>query len=94
VENPASFISDRLQRVPIPARRLFEVILSQARRGALHPKPKGMATPPEILEACGLDVAEFYSLLSVLSEAGLIRVSNEYPFEEIRLTSEAEAGFS
>ena len=72
---------------PIPAaRKLLEVIAHQSRRGFLHPKPKGTATPPEILEACGLDVGEFYDLLKMLTEAGLIRVSGEYPFEEIELT--------
>ena len=32
----------------------------------------------------------FTHLLNVLQEAGLIRVSNSYPFEEIQLTPEAE----
>ena len=90
MENPGPFISERLRRVPVPARRLFEVIVRQAYRGPLYPKPKGTATPPEILEACGLDVGEFYTLLSVLQQAGLIRVSSTYPFEEIRLSPEAE----
>jgi len=88
-ENPASFLSDRLQTVSGPARKLFDVIVRQAYHGPLHPKPKGTATPPEILEACGLDVGEFYELLSVLTKAGLIRVSNAYPFEEIQLSAEA-----
>ena len=76
------------------ARKLFDVIVSQTRRGSLRPKPKGTATPPEILEACGLDVGEFYDLLKVLTEAGLISVSGSYPFEEIRLTPEAEGSLS
>jgi hypothetical protein len=88
-ENPASFVRDRLQTVSAPARKLFDVILRQAYQGPLHPKPKGTATPPEILEACGLDVGEFYALLSVLTAAGLIRVSSAYPFEEIRLSPQA-----
>lgn len=87
-ENP-SFLRDRLQTVSVPARKLFDVIVQQAYHGPLHPKPKGTATPPEILEACGLDVGEFYALLSVLTKAGLIEVSNAYPFEEIRLLPEA-----
>jgi hypothetical protein len=90
VENPASFLSERLQTVSVPARKLFDVIVREAYHGPLHPKPEGMATPPEILEACGLDVGEFYILLDVLKQAGLIRVSNSYPFEEIRLTAEAK----
>ena len=78
------------ETLPAQARKLYDLIVQQTRGGSLHPKPAGVATPPEILEACGLDVAEFYALLNVLTEAGLIRVSNEYPFEEIRLTPEAE----
>jgi len=89
VNNPGSFVSDRLQTVSVPARKLFATIVHEAYHGPLHPKPIGTATPPEILEACGLDVGEFYLLLSVLTAAGLIRVSNAYPFEEIELTSGA-----
>jgi hypothetical protein len=89
VENPASFLADRLQRISIPARKLFAVIVREVDHGPLHPKPEGTATPPEILEACGLDVGEFYTLLDMLKQAGLIGVSSSYPFEEIRLTSEA-----
>lgn len=91
-ENPGSFVRDRLQMVSVPARKLFDVIVHQAYHGPLHPKPKGTATPLEVLEACGLDVGEFYALLSALATTGLIRVSNAYPFEEIRLSPEtAEA---
>jgi hypothetical protein len=89
VENPASFVHNRLEGVSLPARKLFDVIVNQACRGPLRPKPKGIATPLEILEACGLDVGEFYTLLSALATAGLIRVSEAYPFEEIRLSPEA-----
>ena len=71
--------------ISAPARKLFDVILRQVDHGPLRPKAKGTATPPEILEACGLDVEDFYALLSELETAGLIRVSNEYPFEEIRV---------
>jgi preprotein translocase subunit Sec61beta len=38
-------------------------------------------------------VGEFYTLVNVLTEAGLIRMSNSYPFEEIQLTPEAEEAF-
>lgn len=90
MEHSGSFVLNRLQKVSAPARRLFDVIVNQARRGPLHPKAKGIATPPEILEACGLDVGEFYDLLRVLEDVGLIHVLNSYPFEEIRITAEAE----
>ena len=90
MENPTSFISDRLQTVSIPARKLFDVIVREVYHGPLHSKPEGTATPPEILEACGLDVGEFYILLDMLKLAGLIRISSAYPFEEIRLTAEAK----
>jgi hypothetical protein len=87
--NRASFILDRLQTVSVPARKLFTMIVREAYHGPIHPKSKGTATPPEILEACGLDVGEFYALLNVLTGAGLIRVTNTYPFEEIQLAPEA-----
>jgi hypothetical protein len=80
----------QLQSLPAPERRLFDVIANQIRNGPLHPKPAGVATPLEILEACGLGVDEFYGLLDSLKEAGLVRVSDAYPFEEIRLTPDAE----
>ncbi len=72
-----------------PARKLFAVIVREAYHGPIRPKTKGTATPPEILEACGLDVGEFYRLLEELQAARLIQVRNEYPFEEIHLSSEA-----
>ena len=89
VEKGGSFVSERLQTVSAAARKLFEVIVRAAYHGPLRPKARGIATPPEILEACGLDVGEFYSLLGVLMAAGLIRVLNSYPFEEIQLSREA-----
>lgn len=79
-----------MPEIPDSARKLLDLIRSQAQHGTLRPKPAGTATPPEILEACGLDVGEFYQLLNVLTKAGLIQISGDYPFEEIRLTSEAE----
>jgi hypothetical protein len=94
VDASASFVSARLQTVSVSARKLFELIVEEAYHGPLHPKPKGTATPPEILEACGLDVGEFYELLDTLQQAGLIRVTNSYPFEEIQLSPEAEGSVS
>ena len=88
-ESHTSFVLDRLKTVSIPARKLFAVIVREALHGPMHPKAQGIATPPEILEACGLDVGEFYSLLDALRDAGLVRVSNAYPFEEIQLSPEA-----
>lgn len=89
MKNRASFVFDGLQTVSVPARKLFAVIVQQAYHGPMRPKQRGTATPPEILEACGLDVGEFYTLLDLLREAGLIRISNTYPFEEIQLSPEA-----
>jgi hypothetical protein len=94
MNNDASFVFEGLRTVSVPARKLFAVIVRQAFHGPIHPKAKGIATPPEILEACGLDVAEFYALLKVLSGAGLIQVLDAYPFEEVQLSpaaAEAEA---
>ena len=93
MENSPPFVRARLQSVSVPARKLFDVIVHQASHGPLCSKAKGTATPPEILEACGLDVGEFYSLLSVLQEAGLIRVSDAYPYEEIQLSAEVHGEF-
>lgn len=93
MEGPVSSCSDRLQTVSVPARKLFDLIVREAYHGPLRPKTKGTATPPEILEACGLDVGDFYALLDILKEAGLITVSSSYPFEEIRLTPQAEEAF-
>jgi hypothetical protein len=82
-------LSAQLEKVSLSARKLFDVIVRQAYHGPLRPKVKGIATPTEILEACGLDVGEFYVLLDSLAEAGLIRVLTPYPFEEIHITPEA-----
>jgi hypothetical protein len=85
---------DVLAGAPPSARKLFDLIVRQADHGPIHPKSPGVATPPEILEACGLDVGDFYELLRWLSEHGFVVVSGEYPFEEIRLTPAASAAFA
>jgi hypothetical protein len=79
--------------ISAPARRLFAVIVEQAYHGPLRSKPEGVATPPEILEACGLDVGDFYALLDELKRVSLIQVSNLYPFEEIDLLPEVANAF-
>ena len=84
----AQILLNRLSCISTQARKLFCVIVREAYYGPLHPKPPGVATPAEILEACGLDVGEFYSLLEILKNEHLIEVGGEYPLEEIRLTSE------
>ena len=71
----------------------WQLIVRQADRGPITPKPPGVATPPEVLEACGLDVGHFYELLRWLVEHELVQVAGEYPFEEIRLTPAAAAEF-
>jgi CRP-like cAMP-binding protein len=78
--------TERLQTVSVPARKLFAIIVREVYHGPLNSKPEGTATPAEILEACGLDVGEFYILLEELRDAGMIRISNSYPFEEIELS--------
>jgi hypothetical protein len=89
MESKTQPLFDRLRAVPAEARKLFCVVVRQAYHGPMRPKSPGVATPVEILEACGLDVGEFYSLLASLRDGRLIEVSGDYPFEEIRLTSEA-----
>ena len=82
---------DRLGSVSSDARKLFCVIVREAYHGPMHPKAPGVAVPAEILEACGLDVGDFYALLDQLRKVNLIQVSGEYPFEEIQLTADAAA---
>jgi hypothetical protein len=76
------------QDLPVAARKLLSVIAQQATHGTLRSKGPGIATMPEVHEACGLDVDQMYAVLQVLREARLIRVEGEYPFEEISLTDE------
>lgn len=71
------------------ARKLLAVIEEQARHGSLRSKEPGVATMPEVHEACGLDVDGMYAALAELRAAGLIDVRGEYPFEEIRLIAPA-----
>jgi hypothetical protein len=78
-----------LHGISIEARKLFCVVVGQAYHGPMHPKAPGVTAPLEILEVCGLDVGEFYSLLTALKDAHLIEVSGTYPFEEIRLTTQS-----
>ena len=81
----------QLGSIPTQARKLFCVVVRQACHGPMRTKPPGVATPAEILEACGLDVSEFYSLLEVLKNARLIEISGNYPWEQIRLGADASA---
>lgn len=79
-------IAARLERLPVAARKLLCVIVRQSSRGSLRSKEQGIATMPEVHEACGLDVDGMYDLLAVLREAKFIELAGAYPFEEIRLT--------
>jgi hypothetical protein len=88
MDSNTQFLFDRLRAVSGEARKLFCVVVREAYHGPMHPKVPGVATPLEILEACGLDVGEFYSLLALLKDGRLIEISGDYPFEEIRLTAE------
>ena len=84
-------LMNRLSAVSAGARKLFCLIVREAYHGPMRSKPPGVATPAEILEACGLDVGEFYSMLDALANARLIVVSGDYPHEEIRLAEAALA---
>lgn len=72
--------------MPVEARKLLCVIVRQAFRGSLRSKEPGIATLPEIHEACGLDVDGMYVWLRELLDRGVIEMGGEYPFEEIHLT--------
>jgi len=75
----------------VEARKLLSVIIRQAYHGSLRSKEPGIATLPEVHEACGLDVDGMYRVLRVLQQHGLIEMKGQYPFEEIRLTGPDEA---
>ena len=75
----------RYQRLPIPARKLLSVITRQAYAGTLRSKPRGIATMPEVHEACGLDPDEMLPVVATLADAGFIAVEGEYPFEQVKL---------
>src|SRR5262245_11146793 len=81
---------ERLQLLPVRVRRLLCVIVRQAYRGALRSKTPGRATMPEIHEACGLDVDELQSLLTVLIDAQFVFLEGSYPFEELALEGEPD----
>jgi hypothetical protein len=80
---------ERLRRLPVEARRLLCVILRQAYHGTLRSKNPGVATMPEVLEACGVDMEQLYVLLDLLRNERLIEVEGEYPFEEMKLAADA-----
>jgi hypothetical protein len=85
-----------LAELSTPAQKLLTVIAQQADHGTLRSKAPGVATLPEVHEACGLDPEPMQVLLKELSDAGWLRIEGEYPFEELRpLGSKAElAGLS
>ena len=58
---------------------------------ALKARDRGVATMPELHEACGLDVDAMYALLSALKDAKRIAIEGEYPFENIRLLGRQSA---
>ena len=66
------------------------MIVCQAYRGSLRSKEPGIATLPEVHEACGLDVDGMYAVLRMLLDQSVIEISGQYPFEEIHLTSPDE----
>ncbi|GEM_PF-4189250 len=66
------------------AKKLLAVIVQQAEHGTLRSKAPGVATLPEIHEACGLDPEPMQVLLRELVDAGRIQIEGEYPFEELR----------
>jgi hypothetical protein len=83
-------VSTELAALPVAARRLLCLIARQAYHGTLSSKNPGVATMPEVHEACGLDVDGMHALLMVLRDSRLIALEGEYPFEEIRLSTSME----
>jgi hypothetical protein len=80
----------QLRRLPVEERKLLCVIVQQGCHGSLRTKEPGIATMPEVHEVCGLDVDGMYAALRVLRDAGVIKVTGQYPFEEIGLTGTEE----
>ena len=76
-------MSDSIDLSPA-ARKLLDLIRRQAEHGTLRSKAPGVATMPEVHEACGLDPEPMQMLLRELSDAGLLRIEGDYPFEELR----------
>jgi hypothetical protein len=74
-----------LTDLPSDARKLLAVIKHQAEHGTLRSKAPGVATMPEVHEACGLDPEPMQEMLRVLVKAGLITMEGDYPYEELRL---------
>ncbi len=70
--------------LPPLAWKLLEVIKQQAAHGTLRSKAAGVATMPEVHEACGLDPEPLNEMVKALERAGLLRIEGEYPFEELR----------
>ena len=73
-----------LTELSTSARKLLTVIAQQADHGTLRSKAPGVATLPEVHEACGLDPEPMQVLLKELVDAGWLRIEGEYPFEELR----------
>jgi len=80
----------QIRDLPVEAKKLLRVVVRQAFHGSLRSKEPGVATMPEVHEACGLDVDAMYAVLRVLREAGVIEITGQYPFEEIRVDLEFE----
>ena len=70
--------------VSAAAQKLLAVIVNQAEHCTLRSKAPGVATMPEVHEACGLDPEPMQVLLRELSDAGMLRIEGDYPFEELR----------
>lgn len=76
--------STELAKLQPAARKLLAVIVRQAQHGTLRSKAAGVATMPEVHEACGLDPEPMQALLHELAAAGFLRIEGDYPFEELR----------
>lgn len=73
-----------LAKLQPAARKLLAVIVAQTQHGTLRSKAAGVATMPEVHEACGLDPEPMQVLMHELSASGLLQIEGDYPFEELR----------
>jgi hypothetical protein len=79
----------RLNSVSVQARKLLAHVAELAYHGRGRQRKPDVAYLPELHESCGLDVDAMYSLLRELEAAKFIAVEDRYPFEDVKVASDA-----
>lgn len=81
--------ANRLRSVSERARKLLMQIAELAYHGRGQQRKPDVAYLPELYESCGLGVEAMYPLLDELREAKLVEVEDRYPFEDVKIASNA-----